>query len=156
MRKKKTKANKPNILKAKKEGFLKVLEECRGIVSIACKNFGISRWTHYDWLKDDKWYAAQVEEINETVIDFVEGKLFERINGVLIGKHDKEGEMQVYEVPPSDNSISFFLRSRARRRGYQERQEVDHTTKGEKLPAPVTRPIVISVEGIPKSLLERS
>ena len=35
-------------------------------------------------------------------------------------------------------------------------QKIDHTTKGEKLPVPVTRPIVISVEGIPKSLLERS
>ncbi len=153
MRKKAIRSDKPD--NSKKEKFLSFLEEARGIVSVACQNFKISRETHYQWMQEE-WYAKRVSEINESVIDFVEGKLFQKIEGILIGKMDKEGELQVFDVPPSDTAIIFYLKTRAKSRGYIERQELDHTTKGEKLPAPVTRPIVISVEGIPKSLLERS
>lgn len=151
MRKKALRVNKLDT--SKRERFLAALEQARGIVSVACRNFNISRTIHYEWMKEE-WYSQRVAEINESVIDFVEGKLFQKIEGITIGKMDKEGELQVFDVPPSDTAIIFYLKTRAKSRGYIERQELDHTTKGEKLPAPVTRPIVISVEGVPKSLRE--
>lgn len=52
-------------------------------------------------------------------------------------------------------ALEIFLRTQGKKRGYNEKQEVDVTTQGQKIvPMPEVRPIVISVEGIPKSLLK--
>ncbi|MEF2920033.1 MAG: hypothetical protein U0O22_06120, partial [Acutalibacteraceae bacterium] len=50
---------------------------------------------------------AQVDEINEATLDFVESKLLENI---------KKGEV---------TSIIFYLKTKGRNRGYQEKTEID-------------------------------
>lgn len=117
----------------RKAKMLVALEEAHGIVTTACKNADVARSTFYQWCEMDKDFKAAVDSINDTAIDFVESKLFQKINGVTIGKPDGEGNIVTYEVPPSDTAIIFYLKTKAKSRGYVERQEVDHTTKGEAL-----------------------
>lgn len=110
-----------------KKEILQALEDKHGIVSEACKSIALARSTFYDWLKNDPEFKAAVAEIQETAIDYVEGKLFQKISGVSMGKHDDKGEIYVYEVPPSDTAIIFYLKTKAKHRGYIERNETEHS-----------------------------
>lgn len=109
-----------------KEKVLEFLEETKGIVTDAVRKAGIGRTTFYGWLKDDPDFKAKVDEIQDVAIDFVEGKLFEKINGVQVrkGTDSETGEDIVYDLPPSDVAITFYLKTKAKKRGYVERQEL--------------------------------
>ncbi len=106
--------------------MIKALEKSLGIVSTACDKVGISRQTHYRWLSEDPDYKQQVEDIAEIAIDFAESKLHEKINGVTMGKN-VDGETVIYETSPSDTAIIFFLKTKAKKRGYVERTEVEQS-----------------------------
>lgn len=90
----------------KKDLVISKLEESRGVVTIACKNAGVSRSAFYEWLKDDADFAARVEDAREQAVDYVEGKLFDLIDG------------------KDTTATIFFLKTRGKSRGYVERQEV--------------------------------
>lgn len=107
-----------------KKAVLEALEARYGIITNACHDAGIARSTFYEWQANDPEFKAAVDEIQESASDFVESKLFEKINGVQIGEMDDEGELKVYDVPPSDTAITFYLRTKARKRGYAERTEL--------------------------------
>lgn len=112
-----------------KEDILKELEKRNGIVSIACKAIGLARSTFYKWLNDDPEFKAAVDDIQEVALDFVESKLMEKINGVQVKKGEtEEGEDVVYDLPPSDTAIIFYLKTRGKKRGYIERNELEHLT----------------------------
>ena len=85
----------------KKGSFLKALKETHGNITDACTASNVSRSAYYDWME------VTVDDIVEGVIDHVESKLFENIN-----KNDT-------------TSIIFFLKTRGKKRGYVERQEID-------------------------------
>ena len=89
-----------------KKKMLEALEFNLGIVSHSCRTVNISRQTHYQWLKTDVSYKEEVEAITESAIDFVESKLYERIKS------------------NDTASIIFYLKTRAKSRGYQERTEL--------------------------------
>lgn len=108
-----------------KADILSVLEEKNGIVSIACKQIGLARSTFYKWLSDDPEFKTQVDDIREVALDFVESKLFEKISGIQVKKGETdEGKDIVYDVPPSDTAIIFYLKTQGKKRGYIERQEI--------------------------------
>ena len=90
-----------------KKKMLEALEYNLGIVSTSCVNADVSRATHYRWLTEDEDYKAYVKEIQEAAIDFVESKLYEKIK-------DKDTA-----------SIIFYLKSKAKHRGYVERQQIE-------------------------------
>jgi hypothetical protein len=102
-----------------KKQMLEALKETLGVVSPACEMVGVSRNTHYVWMKDDPEYKEAVDYLLDFQIDFVESKLFENINNGDTG------------------STIFYLKTKAKHRGYVERQEIDHTTKGEKITPPI-------------------
>ncbi len=91
---------------AQKEAMIQALERSLGIVTTACRAVGISRQTHYNWLKDDSEYKAQCEDLHNVALDFAESQLHAQI---------KAG------VP---SSTIFYLKTRGKERGYIERQEV--------------------------------
>jgi len=92
----------------KRKLMIEALSKNGGNISMACKTVGIDRQTHYNWLGKFDSYKKQVEELNEHIIDFVESKLMQNIND-------------------NDNaSIFFFLKTRAKHRGYSERVEVEN------------------------------
>ena len=93
-----------------KARLLEELKNCRGIVSLACERVGITRQTYHLWRSNDPEFKKAAEEINEYQIDFVESKLLDKIeNG-------------------SDTAIIFYLKCKAKDRGYVEKQELDITS----------------------------
>ena len=98
----------------KKEKLLKALAETQGLIYHACKKAGnISRSTYYRYMKEDPEFAKEVEDIKQAQIDYVEGQLIKNISD---GK---------------ETSIIFYLKSKARDRGYAEK--VDITSGGKAL-----------------------
>ena len=92
------------------DGKKKMLEELEynlGIVSTSCLNADVSRATHYRWLQEDPEYKAYVKDIQEIAIDFVESKLYDKI---------KENDTAC---------IIFYLKTKAKHRGYIERQQIE-------------------------------
>ena len=77
-----------------------------GVVSTACKAAGVSRDTHYRWLREDPDYKEQVEELAEVAVDFAESHLHKLI---------KDG---------NPAATIFFLKTKGKNRGYIERQEI--------------------------------
>jgi len=96
--------NKFNALKVK---MLEALEYNLGIVTPAAEMAGIRRETHYNWMKDDPAYKAEVESFAEVALDFTERKLIQSI---------KRG---------SDTANIFYLKTKGKKRGYIERTELD-------------------------------
>lgn len=89
-----------------KKKMLAALERSLGVVTSACKAVGISRQTHYNWLNDDAAYKAEVESVEDIALDFAESQLHKQI---------QDGEV---------SSTIFFLKTKGKKRGYVERQEV--------------------------------
>jgi hypothetical protein len=129
-----------------KEDILEELEKRNGIVSIACKSIGLARSTFYNWMQNDPKFKEDVDELQEVALDFVESKLMEKINGVAVKKgEDDDGEAVVYDLPPSDTAIIFYLKTRGKKRGYIEKSEHDLNLSGgvtvNLIPTPDCEPI---------------
>ena len=107
-----------------KKAMLKALESTLGVVTTAAEKAGIDRTTHYLWLKNDEEYKNAVDDLKNIALDFAESKLHERISGVKVQRGS-----DVYESPPSDTAIIFYLKTQGKGRGYIERQEVEHSNK---------------------------
>lgn len=88
-----------------KRAMIEALEKSLGVVTTAAKQAGINRKTHYEWLKEDPDYKAQVEDVANIALDFAESQLHKQI---------QEGEV---------SSTIFFLKTKGKGRGYIERQE---------------------------------
>lgn len=110
-----------------KKAMIEALKKSLGIVSTACESVDISRQTHYRWLSEDPEYKEQVDNITEAAIDFVESKLFEKIEGVTVQTLNSKGQPVVYDQTPSDTAIIFYLKTKAKKRGYIEKQEVEQS-----------------------------
>ena len=89
--------------------MIEALEKSLGIVTTACKTTGVARSTHYGWVNDDPEYKAAVEGISDIALDFAESQLHKQIQG---------GEV---------SSTIFFLKTKGKKRGYVEKQEIDHS-----------------------------
>ncbi|HNB10283.1 MAG TPA: helix-turn-helix domain-containing protein [bacterium] len=89
-----------------KRAMLEALEKSLGVVTTAAKVVGIDRTTHYKWMTSDKKYKKAVENIDNVALDFVESKLFKSI---------EKGR---------DAPIIFYLKTKGKKRGYIERQEI--------------------------------
>jgi len=93
-------------MEAKKEKLIELLVSNLGNISEATKAVGIARKTYYNWLESDQDFAESVNHINELVIDEVEHHLMTAIrNGNVTAQ-------------------IFFLKTKAKHRGYVERQEI--------------------------------
>jgi hypothetical protein len=90
-----------------KKAMIEALEKSLGIVTASCKSVGIGRTTHYMWMDQDPEYKKAVEEISDVALDFAETHLHKQI---------KDG---------SSTSTIFYLKTKGKKRGYIERQEVD-------------------------------
>jgi hypothetical protein len=91
-----------------KKAMLEALEKSLGVVTTAANIVGINRSTHYDWLENDPEYKAAVEALQDVALDFAESKLFKNI--------EKAKEASVF----------FYLKTKGKKRGYIERQEIVH------------------------------
>jgi len=98
----------PTNTNIQKKAMVEALEKSLGIVTTACKTVGINRTTHYEWYNNDPQYKLAVDSIADIALDFAESKLHKSIeNG-------------------SDTATIFYLKTKGKRRGYVERQEIQH------------------------------
>ena len=91
----------------RKRLMIEALEYYLGIVTPAAEMAGVSRQSHYDWMKEDPVYKAKVEALSDVALDFAERKLIQSI---------KRG---------SDTATIFYLKTKGKKRGYIERSELD-------------------------------
>lgn len=92
----------------RQQRFLRHFAEAMNLnVAMACRMSGIGRYAVYKWMRTDPKFARQFLMIEESIKDHVEMKLMEKINS-----GDRECTM-------------FFLRTKARDRGYAEKQSID-------------------------------
>lgn len=89
-----------------KKAMLDALEKSLGVVTTACKSVGIGRTTHYLWLEQDAEYRKAVDELQNMTLDFAESQLHKQI---------KEG---------NTTATIFYLKTKGKKRGYIERQEI--------------------------------
>jgi len=108
-----------------KKAMIEALEKSLGIVTTAAKSVGIDRTTHYNWLKEDEDYKAAVEGIDDMAIDFAESQLNQLMMGAKHQVVTNKGEIVEIKDAPNPSSIIFFLKTKGKKRGYVERQEVE-------------------------------
>lgn len=96
----------PTVTNMNKKAMIEALEKSLGIVTTACKQVGIARVTHYDWMNNDPEYKAAVESIADLALDFAESQLHKQI---------QNGEV---------SSTIFYLKTKGKKRGYIERTEL--------------------------------
>jgi hypothetical protein len=89
-----------------KKGLIEALEKSLGVVTTACKQVGIGRTTFYNYYNEDKDFAKKVDEIENVALDFAESQLHKQI---------QDG---------STAATIFLLKTRGKKRGYVERQEI--------------------------------
>lgn len=92
----------------KKEELLKALEKSLGVVTTACKMARVGRTTFYEWLEKDSDFKKVVDDIKNVALDYAESKLYELI---------KDGNV---------TATIFYLKTKGKKRGYIERQEIAH------------------------------
>jgi hypothetical protein len=89
-----------------KRNMLNALEKSLGVVTTASKTAGVSRDSHYRWMKEDEEYLEAVRSLEGMTLDFAESKLHEQI------------------LEGNTTAIIFFLKCKGKVRGYVERQEI--------------------------------
>jgi len=105
--KKQTEQPKKRTLSQKR--VLKCLEETHGVVTSACNKAKIGRTQFYRWCNEDPTFKKEVEEIQDSTLDFVEGALFKQI---------EEGNI---------TGQIFYLKTKGKHRGYVEKTQVEHS-----------------------------
>jgi hypothetical protein len=95
-----------------KKALLQALKANLWIVTPSCEQAGVDRTTHYLWLEKDPEYKAEYERIGEQTIDFAENALLKSIKG------------------GSDTATIFYLKTKGKKRGYIERQEIQNEVQG--------------------------
>ena len=104
-----TMANAQNAQKTdkKKKDFIEALRNNLGHISNACEAAKIGRRTYYDWIDKDKNFKEDVDHVQDSLLDLAESKLLENIEN------------------NENTAIIFYLKTKGKRRGYIEKQEVE-------------------------------
>ena len=122
--------------KPKLDTFRKVANACGGILSDIAANLGVERSTIYTWCNDDEQFAQALEDSRERFVDLAESNLRKLVAGVPAIEKDENGEKRFagWIERPSEAAISFTLKTRGKKRGYVERQEVTGADGAELIP----------------------
>lgn len=135
-------------IQLRKDQFVKELELNKGFLQGAADIVGISSATLYRWREEDEDFDSEIRDAVNRRIDFVEGKQFELIDGVKVQKKVGDDEI-VYQRPPDQRAIQFFLSTQGRERGYQVNKEVKQTGS---LPGYISEIKIVTGEGVDKYL----
>ena len=107
----------------KKNKLLESLRNNLGNITLSCQETCIDRGTYYNLMEKNAEFRKEVEDIQNICIDVVENALFRNV---------RAGDT---------TAIIFYLKTKGRKRGYSEKQEIDLTSKGESIkPLP---PIIV-------------
>ena len=93
-----------------KRAIVEAMEQSLGVVTTACRKVGIGRTTYYEYYNTDLKFKEEIDDLQNVALDFAESQLHKQI---------KEG---------NSTATIFFLKTKGKKRGYVERQEVDVNT----------------------------
>jgi hypothetical protein len=88
----------------KQKAMIEAIHQTLGNVTASTRAVGISRATHYKWMKDSEKYRLSIEEAIEIDLDFSEAALRKRIQA------------------GDTTAIIFHLKTKGKGRGYIETQ----------------------------------
>lgn len=108
----------------KKNKLLESLRNNLGNITLSCEEVGISRFTYYSLMERNAEFKSEVEEIQNMCLDVVENALFRNV---------RAGDT---------TAIIFYLKTKGRKRGYTERQELDLSNTDGSLKTPVVNFII--------------
>lgn len=108
--------------KAAMDDFLIAYEKSLGVLKPACEMTGMCRKTIWEWRKKYPEFDEACHECEETAVDFVETKLYNLINN------------------GAEASTIFYLKTKGRKRGYVEKQEIDMNAEVKGVTVNVTNP----------------
>jgi hypothetical protein len=89
----------------RKRKFIEVFEAVACNISAACKAINITRQCYLNWKTEDAHFAKSINEAQEAMIDYAESMLMKKIKS------------------EDNTAIIFFLKCKAKDRGYIERVE---------------------------------
>jgi hypothetical protein len=101
-------ASSKNVSAQKKKEFLAALIECKGIITHACEQVGISRGAVYKWEKDEEFRQAK-KEAEEKLCDFYEKAFVDLV------------------AEKNPNVTTQAAKTKLRKRGYGDKVEVSGT-----------------------------
>jgi hypothetical protein len=101
--------NKDNKTLHNKKILVQAMTKSLGVVTQACKLANLDRRTFYTYYNEDAEFKAEIDDIKDIALDFVEGQLLKQINS---------GEI---------SSTIFYLKTKGKNRGYVEKSELEHT-----------------------------
>jgi hypothetical protein len=90
-----------------KRAIVEAMEQSLGVVTTACRKVGIGRTTYYEYYNTDLKFKEEIDDLQNVALDFAESQLHKQI---------KEG---------NSTATIFFLKTKGKKRGYIERQELD-------------------------------
>jgi hypothetical protein len=101
------------------EQVLDAIAQSRGIVSAVARKLGCSWPTADEYIKKFPAACAAMDSEREVLVDTAEATL-----ASLLKSEDEKIKL---------NSAQFILERLGKKRGYCQKQEIDHTTKGESI-----------------------
>jgi hypothetical protein len=90
-----------------KRAIVEAMEQSLGVVTTACRKVGIGRTTYYEYYNTDLKFKEEIDDLQNVALDFAESQLHKQI---------KDG---------NSTATIFFLKTKGKKRGYIERQELD-------------------------------
>ena len=93
-------------MQVRKQAVLDALAKTLGVVTSACRLAEVPRSVFYEWIAADPDFAKSVKELEDVALDFAETSLFKQI---------QKGEAA---------ATIFYLKTKGKRRGFIERQEI--------------------------------
>lgn len=108
------------------EQFEQIANACGGILWDIAANFKVARNTVYAWCRNDPEFKQALEDSRERFLDLAESNLRKLVAGVPAIETNEKGEKKFagWIERPSETAIIFTLKTRGKKRGYVERQEV--------------------------------
>lgn len=91
-----------------KKNLLLALEKSLGVVTNACKSVGCHRSTYYEYYNNDEQFRKDVDDLQNVCLDFAESQLHKQI------------------LDGNTTATIFLLKTKGKKRGYVERQEIQH------------------------------
>ena len=98
------------MVKLSKKKFIEALEDTGGVITTIAKKLGVSRKSIYDYLIKFPELKEYLNDEKEKILDMAEISLFSQVK-------DKDF-----------SATKYILGTLGKRRGYVEKQEIEHTT----------------------------
>lgn len=114
--------------------IIQALESNGAIMVDTAKALNTSRVSLWAWIRDDEELQEAKKSVEESMIDLAESKLMTRIKGYsyteTTSERNEKGKMVetkkvVKSMAPDVGAIAFYLKTKAKNRGYIEKQEFD-------------------------------